>query len=212
MQQATFKETKSGECNFLVLWLLCGKTSKPISVCSLIILRGGFQALMQIVRSWPRRVTSHSLVSIFSVMPSLSNFILYVILITHPDNPALPLSINDMLRTPVIAPLPQYYLSPAFPTASEWVPCPTPWSERSSLLNIAPWGPVSLRWFGQLLCSWSSRWPRMSWPLLVSTHSSCSTGWSALLHLFLLAFSFQRPKERPSQSSALCTNRRWTHF
>ena len=39
-------------------------------------------------------------------MPSLSNFILYVILITHTDNPALPLSINDSLRTPVIATLP----------------------------------------------------------------------------------------------------------
>ena len=145
-------------------------------------------------------------------MPSLSNFILYVILITHTDNPALPLSINDSLRTPVIATLPQSYLSPAFPTASEWVPCPTPWSERSSLLNIVPWGPASPRWFGRRLCSWSSRWPRMSWPLLASTHSSCSTGWSALLHLSLLAFSFQRPEERPSQSCALCTNRRWTHF
>ena len=145
-------------------------------------------------------------------MPSLSYFILYVILITHPDNPALPLSINDSLRTPVIATLPQCYLSPAFPTASEWVPCPTPWSERSSLLNIVPWGPASLRWFGQRLCSWSSRWPRMSWPLLVSTHSFCSTGWSALLHLSLHAFSFQRPEERPSQSCALCTNRRCTHF
>ena len=39
-------------------------------------------------------------------MPSLSNFILYVILITHLYNPALPLSINDSLRTPVIATLP----------------------------------------------------------------------------------------------------------
>ena len=145
-------------------------------------------------------------------MPNLSNIIPYVILITHPDKPALPLSINDNLRTPVIATLPQCYLSPAFPTASEWVPYPTPWSARSSLLNIAPWGPVSPRWFGRPLCSWLSRWPRMSWPLLVSTHSFCSTGWSALLHLSLHAFSFQRPEERPSQSCALCTNRRCTHF
>ena len=136
-------------------------------------------------------------------MPSLSNFILYVILITHLYNPALPLSINDSLRTPVIATLPQCYLSPAFPTASEWVPCPTPWSERSSLLNIVPWGPVSPRWFGQRLCSWSSRWPRMSWPLLVFTHSSSSTAWSALLHLLHLCSHFPSRDQRKDPRRAV---------
>ena len=65
MQQATFKETKSCEGHFLVVFILCGKASEPILVCSLINLRGSFKALMQIARSWPRRVTSYCLVSIF---------------------------------------------------------------------------------------------------------------------------------------------------